>query len=37
VLVGGVFTNPANTKKRHIRFEWNGASWVETGRATADY
>ncbi len=37
VLVGGAFTNPANTKKRFIEFSWNGASWIETSRAGADY
>jgi hypothetical protein len=37
VLVGGAFTNPASTKKRCIRFEWNGANWIETSRAGADY
>lgn len=37
VLVAGAFTNPANTFKRYIRFEWNGTKWIETGRASADY
>jgi hypothetical protein len=37
ILVGGAFTNPANTKKRYIRFQWNGANWVEMNRASADY
>jgi hypothetical protein len=37
VLVGGAFTNPANTKKRFIAFKWNGSSWIETSRAGADY
>ncbi len=37
VNVGGVFTNPANTKKRFIAYTWNGASWIETSRASADY
>lgn len=37
VLVAGAFTNPANTKRRHIRFEWNGSNWIETSRASADY
>jgi hypothetical protein len=37
ILVGGAFTNPASTKRRYIRFEWNGANWVETNRAGADY
>lgn len=37
LLVGGAFTNPASTKKRFIRFEWNGANWVEISRAGADY
>lgn len=37
LLVGGAFTKPANGKKRFIRFEWNGAAWIETGRAGADY
>lgn len=37
VLVGGAFTNPANTKKRWIRFAWNGSNWVEISRAGADY
>ena len=36
-LVGGAFTNPANGLHRYIKFEWNGANWIETGRATADY
>lgn len=37
VLVGGAFTNPANTKKRFITFWWNGSSWIEAYRASADY
>lgn len=37
ILVGGAFTNPANTKHRNIRFQWNGANWIEIVRASADY
>jgi hypothetical protein len=37
VMPGGAFTNPASTKKRFVRFEWNGSKWVETSRAGADY
>ena len=37
VMPGGAFTNPASTKKRFIRFEWNGSKWVELSRAAADY
>lgn len=37
VLVGGAFTAPASTKRRFIRFGWNGANWVEIARAGADY
>lgn len=37
VLIGGALTDPASTKKRYIRFAWNGAKWVETARASADY
>lgn len=37
VLVGGALTDPASTKKRYIRFTWNGAKWIESARASADY
>jgi hypothetical protein len=37
VLVGGAFTNPATTKRRYIKFGWNGTNWIETARAGADY
>jgi hypothetical protein len=37
VLIGGALTDPASTKKRYIRFTWNGAKWIETARAAADY
>lgn len=37
VLVAGAFTKPVNAKKRYIRFGWNGAAWIETSRASADY
>ena len=37
VFTGGSFTNPASTKKRHVRFQWNGSKWVETARAANDY
>jgi len=37
VFTNGAFVNPANTKKRHVRFEWNGSNWIETARALADY
>ena len=36
-LVGGAFTNPASTKKRFVRFAWNGTTWIEITRASADY
>jgi hypothetical protein len=35
-LLGGAFTNPANGKRRTISFYYDGASWIETNRATAD-
>jgi hypothetical protein len=31
------WANPASTKKRFARFEWNGVNWVCTGFSTADY
>lgn len=34
--LAGSFTNPANTKRRTISFVYDGAKWVETGRAAAD-
>ncbi len=37
VLVGGALAVIANTKKKFIAFKWNGASWIETSRASADY
>lgn len=35
-LLAGAFTNPANTKRRTIRFYWDGTNWVEICRAAAD-
>lgn len=37
VFAGATWANPANTKKRFARFEWNGSAWVCTGVASADY
>ncbi len=37
VLVGGALAVIANTKKKFIAFKWNGASWIEVSRASADY
>lgn len=35
-LLAGAFTNPANTKRRTIRFYYDGTNWVEESRAAAD-
>lgn len=37
VFAGFTWTNPASTKKRFARFEWNGAAWVCTSLSSADY
>lgn len=37
VFAGVTWANPASTKKRYARFEWNGLVWVCTGFSTADY
>jgi hypothetical protein len=37
VFAGVTWANPANTKKRYARFEWNASVWVCTGFSTADY
>jgi len=37
VFAGSTWANPASTKKRFARFEWNGLAWVCTGFSTADY
>lgn len=37
VFNGFTWANPASTKKRFARFEWNGAKWVCTALAGADY
>lgn len=37
VLTGGAFSNPANTLRRLIRFQLNGTSWIEIGRAANDF
>lgn len=37
VFPGSSWTNPANTKKRFARFEWNGSKWICTAIAAADY
>lgn len=37
VFAGVTWANPASTKKRFARFEWNGAAWICTGFSTADY
>lgn len=34
--MAGAFTNPASTKRRTIRFYFDGTSWIEIGRAAAD-
>lgn len=34
--LAGAFTNPANTKRRTITFYYDGSSWVEKTRASAD-
>lgn len=36
-FAGLTWTNPANTKKRYARFEWNGTKWVCTSVSAADY
>lgn len=35
-LVGGTFTNPANTKRRRITFWYNGTNWIEDRRSSGD-
>jgi hypothetical protein len=35
-LLAGAFTNPASTKRRTIRFYYDGTNWVELNRAAAD-
>jgi hypothetical protein len=37
VFQGLVWANPASTKRRFVRFEWNGANWIATAMSTADY
>lgn len=37
VFPTGSWTNPASTKKRFARFEWNGVNWICTSLASADY
>lgn len=37
VLLGGALTDPANNKKRAIRFAWNSGNWIEVWRSTVDY
>jgi hypothetical protein len=37
VFAGLVWTNPATGKKRWVRLNWNGANWVATAIAGADY
>jgi len=37
VFAGLTWTNPANTKKRFARFEWNGVNWICIAIAAADY
>ncbi len=34
--LAGAFTNPADTKRRTIRFYYNGTNWIEVSRAAAD-
>lgn len=34
--MAGAFTNPASTKRRTIRFYYDGTSWIEVCRAAAD-
>lgn len=35
-LLAGAFTNPATSKRRTIKFYYDGTNWIETARATAD-
>lgn len=35
-LLAGSFTNPADTKRRTIKFYYDGTNWVEVCRAAAD-
>jgi hypothetical protein len=37
VFTNGAFVAPAAGKLRHVVFGWNGAHWIETSRALADY
>lgn len=37
VFAGATWANPASTKKRFARFEWNGSNWLCTGFSTLDY
>jgi Pectate lyase superfamily protein len=37
IFAGITWANPASTKKRYARFEWNGLNWIATGFSTADY
>jgi hypothetical protein len=37
IFAGATWANPASTKKRFARFEWNGSAWLCTGVAAADY
>ena len=37
VFTNGAFTNPASTKKRFVKFQYNGSAWIEVSRAAADY
>jgi hypothetical protein len=37
VFAGQTWVNPASTKRRFARFEWNGSNWICTGIAAADY
>jgi hypothetical protein len=34
--LGGAWTDPATTKRRTIRFRYDGTSWIEIARATGD-
>lgn len=33
----GTWANPASTKKRFIRFQWNGVNWIAVAMSSADY
>lgn len=35
-LLAGAFTNPATSKRRTIKFYYDGTNWIETARAAAD-